>query len=126
MDEGGVNVVGLGLLPRLATSACGSVVAIIVMSPVEVVRSHRQAMASNPMAALDLGFVSATGRPGGTMPSSWAVFSRLYCRVGASAFVKGIVPRAFANCPGMIAMMVGYQYVKELAVRVQQMAEKRD
>ena len=64
-------------------------------------------MASYPMAALDLGFVSATGRPGGTMPSSWAVFSRLYRREGASAFVKGIVPRAYANCPGMIAMKNG-------------------
>jgi hypothetical protein len=86
-------------------------------------------MASNPMAALDLGFVSATGCSGGTagmMPSSWAVFSRLYRREGPSAFVKGIVPRAYANCPGMIAMMVGYQYVKELAVRVQQLTEKRD
>ena len=121
-----VDVVGLGLLPRLATSACGSVVAIVVTSPVEVVRAHRQAMASNPSAALDLGFESATGRLGGTVPSSWAVFSRLYRREGASAFVRGIVPRAYANCPGMIAMMVGYQYVKELAVRVQRMAEKRD
>jgi hypothetical protein len=43
----------------------------------------------------------------------------MYHREGARAFVRGIVPRAYANCPGMIAMMVGYEYVKELAVCVE-------
>ena len=99
----------LGLLPRLATSACGSAVAIVITSPLDVVRTHRQAMASSGP--------STSG--GGAMPSSWEVVVGLYRREGARALFGGIVPRMYANCPGMIAMMVGYQYVKELAAGVE-------
>jgi hypothetical protein len=115
-DDVDVDVEVLSLLPRLATCACGSVVAIVVTSPVEVVRARRQAMASDPSYCA----VSSGGSGGsGTMPSSREVFARMYHREGARAFVRGIVPRAYANCPGMIAMMVGYEYVKELAVCVE-------
>ncbi len=102
----------LGLLPRLATSACGSAVASVITSPLDVVRTQRQAMAlSGPSSSLLGG--------GGTMPSSWEVVVGLHRREEARALFDGIVPRMYINCPGMIAMIVGYQYVKELTAGVE-------
>jgi hypothetical protein len=111
-DDDDDDDVDLGLLPRLATSACGSAVAIVITSPLDVVRTHRQAMAASGPSTSPLG-------GGGTMPSSWEVVVGLYRRGGTRALFGGIVPRMYANCPGMIAMMVGYQYVKELAAGVE-------
>ena len=115
----------LGLIPRLITSGCGSIVAIFVTSPIEVVRTHRQAMASNAMSIDSNGSETmAPGldkkRGGGSMPSSWTVFTNLYRRYGPGVFVRGLVPRCYAHCPGMITMIVGYEYVKDLALHVRQ------
>jgi hypothetical protein len=119
----------LGLIPRLVTSGCGSIVAIFVTSPIEVVRTHRQAMASNAMSihgsngceTLIPGLDKKSGR--GSMPSSWTVFTNLYRRDGPGVFVRGIVPRCYAHCPGMITMIVGYEYVKDLAFHVQHLRQ---
>lgn len=116
----------LGLIPRLVTSGCGSIVAIFVTSPIEVVRTHRQAMASN---AMSIGsnrcetLTSGLDKKSGGMPSSWTVFTNLYRRNGPGVFVRGIVPRCYAHCPGMITMIVGYEYVKDLALHVQQLRQ---
>jgi hypothetical protein len=123
----------LGLIPRLVTSGCGSIVAIFVTSPIEVVRTHRQAMASNAMSiygsngssngceTLASGLDKKSGR--GSMPSSWTVFTNLYRQDGPGVFVRGIVPRCYAHCPGMITMIVGYEYVKDLAHHVRHLRQ---
>ncbi len=129
-----------GLLPRLGTSMCGSFVAIVVTSPMDAVRTHRQIMISHPpppppppsasAAANGIGLVSGGGVGVGghpiTVPSSWSTFVLLYRQQGLRAFTSGILPRALANCPGMIAMMVGYQYVKQLAEYVQRQQDQHD
>lgn len=118
----------LGLIPRLVTSGCGSIVAIFVTSPIEVVRTHRQAMASNAMSigsngceTLTSGLDKRSGR--GSMPSSWNVFTNLYRQDGPGVFVRGLVPRCYAHCPGMITMIVGYEYVKDLALHVRHLRQ---
>lgn len=118
--RGSEHDVRLGLLSRLATSACGSIIAIFVTSPFEIVRTHRQAMASNATSIMSESLAAGISRKGGVTPSSWVVFSRLYRRDGPGVFVRGIVPRCYAHCPGMITMIVGYDYVKDLAFHVQQ------
>ena len=125
----------LGLLPRLGTSMCGSFIAIVVTSPIDAVRTHRQIMISQPLPPPSSSSITTTsGRSGAfgvggsghtiTVPSSWSTFVFLYGQQGLRAFTTGIIPRALANCPGMIAMMVGYQYVKQLAEHVQRQQQK--
>ena len=125
----------LGLLPRLGTSMCGSFIAIVVTSPIDAVRTHRQIMISHPPPPPMPSITTTSGKSGAfgvggsghaiNVPSSWSTFVFLYRQQGVRAFTTGIIPRALANCPGMIAMMVGYQYVKQLAEHVQRQQQKQ-
>ncbi len=122
----------IGLLPRLGTSMCGSFIAIVVTSPIDAVRTHRQIMISHPTQSTTSSINAASGigsfSGGGgliTVPSSWSTFVLLYRQQGLRAFTNGIISRALANCPGMIAMMVGYQYVKQFAEYVQRQQQQQ-
>ena len=102
------------LTTRLLCSLVGSWVAVAVTSPIDAIRTHRQAMVS------DHSITTSDCK----LPSSWRVAQLIRTKFGWRGFFRGLSARAIAACPGMMGMMVGYEYVKIAARHVHGQSDK--
>lgn len=135
MDSGVTDVAA-----RLLCSVLGSYAAILVTSPIDITRTHRQAMLSvDPCTQISgtgasLGACAGGGEPGvlggrgastsviarrrtTAVPSSWLVFADLYSRHGVRFLWRGSGARLLSSTPYTVAMLIGYDYVKLYATK---------
>jgi hypothetical protein len=110
----------LGLWGRVLCSLCSSGIAIVATSPIDVVRTNRQALVSSVTPTTTAGSSSAAALSSfpsrqHAVASSSTVVREIYRQQGARGFFRGMSARALASCPPLMAMMVGYEYVKVFA-----------
>ena len=103
---------------RLLCSVGGSYAAILVTSPIDITRTHRQAMISSLSQDIVADSVTVTGVTGGSMqriPSSWVVLKDIYNKFGVKYMYRGSTARLMSSTPYTVAMLIGYDYIKLFA-----------
>jgi solute carrier family 25 protein 44 len=94
----------LSLGSSLACSSTASLTSMIFTSPLDSIRTHKEAL-----------LVGHAGDSLAGRQTSWFVCKHIYRTQGVPGFFRGMAARATAISPPLIAMMVGYQYVKEVS-----------
>jgi hypothetical protein len=77
---------------------------MVFTSPMDNIKTHKEALVSG-------------GAPGSGPITSWFVCKHIYHTQGVFGFYRGMVARGVATSPAVIAVLVGYQYVKAFASR---------
>ena len=102
----------LSLGANLACSATASITAMFFTSPMDNIKTHKEALLSgtqSPSLSNDSGHARA---PRTGPPTSWFVCKHIYHTQGVLGFFRGMVARGIATSPPIVAVLVGYQYVK--------------
>ena len=111
VSTGSMNTPEKDLAGRLLCSVVGSYAAILVTSPIDITRTHRQSLISSGMADCGVAVVSHK------VPSSWAVLKDIFSNYGVKYMYRGSTARFMSSTPYTMAMLIGYDYVKMFSIK---------
>jgi hypothetical protein len=96
------------LVSRFVCSILGSYAAVLVTSPIDITRTHRQALISASGGGADKSL---------HLPSSWSVMKDIYKKFGIRYMYRGATARLLSSTPYTVAMLIGYDYVKLFSIK---------
>jgi hypothetical protein len=122
---GFMNTSESDLASRMGCSVLGSYAAIVVTSPIDITRTHKQALISAEATSCPAGrSASINVAKKGTavmsvpgVPSSWVVLKGIVDTHGARHLFRGSYARLLSSTPYTVAMLIGYDYVKLYSLR---------
>lgn len=106
-SQGLMQTPGRDLAVRFLCSILGSYAAILVTSPIDITRTHRQALIS----------ASSESIPRHRIPSSWFILKDIYNKFGIRFMFRGATARLLSSTPYTVAMLIGYDYVKLFSMK---------
>ena len=122
-----------GLAARLMCSILGSYAAIVVTSPIDITRTHRQALISSSSSHQERrstpllsstqstspspssGIFNSHSTQPRRIPSSLFILKDIYNTFGIRYMYRGATARLLSSTPYTVAMLIGYDYVKLFA-----------
>jgi len=105
-EQGWMKTPNMDLFARFGCSLLGTYAAVMVTSPIDIVRTHRQAFVSHNINVLTVPVA---------VPSSWVIAKNIYSEFGLWHMFRGASARLLSSTPFTIAMLIGYDYVKQFS-----------
>jgi hypothetical protein len=115
-EMGLMNTPRSDLAVRFACSLLGTYAAVLVTAPIDIVRTHRQALVSDSICITSSSGVKMMS----PVPSSLEILKSIYSKHGVRyIFGTGSNARLLSSTPFTVAMLIGYDYIKLAARKIE-------